>query len=433
MDIKKSDSPLFSGGTPSITKQTSASQNQTNPQLNSGNLKVDSNGQIRIGQQIELLVLKITTSEALLQIAGSKQQVHTADKALLQVGQQLKAQITATEPLLQLKILSQPAASQSIINATLRQIMPIQQTLTGLLESIQLLTKANVLTDSPAALTQAARRFSQSLPPMEAFKEANILPEILKKSGLFTEHMLAHQLKNAHQPLAFPNNDLKIALLRLAAQIRSLQTESRTPPQSDTTSTTAKQRTGLEPGNQSVTHGKQQTQQAATTKPTAANQNSQLIHNQQFVDKLLHQTEGVLARLQTLQLQHAQTHEQDRPAWSFELPVRTNNSLDHIKIHIEQDDETKNKNYIIPWKAILKFNIEELGAIQAHVTLQGSKVSVNFWTENTQISRLFSEHFNLLHAQFDKAGLETGQLNCRCDKAPQQTLRSHGPLIDETI
>ncbi len=429
MDIKKPDSPLFSGGTPSITKQPSASQNQANPQLNSGNLKLDHHGQIKVGQHIELLVIKITTSEALLQILGSKQQVHTTDKALLQIGQQLKAQITATEPLLHLKILSQPAASQSIINSTLRQIMPMQQSLKGLLESIQLLTKANVLTDSPAALTQAAKRFSQSLPPMEAYKEANILPEILKKSGLFTEHMLAHQLKNTSQSLAFPNNDLKIALLRLADQIRNLQTESRTTSQPNITN----QRTGLEPGYPPVTHGKQHTQQAATTKPTAANQNSQLIHNQQFVDKLLHQTEGVLARLQTLQLQHAQTHEQDRPAWSFELPVRTNNSLDHIKIYIEQDNETKNKNYTIPWKVILKFNIEELGAIQAHVTLQGSKVSVNFWTENLQTSRLFAEYFNLLHTQFDKAGLETGQLNCRCDKAPQQTLRSHSPLIDETI
>ncbi len=432
MDIKKPDSPLFSGGTPSISKQTGASQNQANSQLNSGNLKLDSNGQIKIGQQIELRVIKITASEALLQIIGSKLHLHTADKDLLQIGQQLKAQITSTEPLLQLKVLSQLTTPQSIINSTLRQIMPMQQPLESLLKSIQLLTKSNTATNPLPALTQAANRFVQSLPPMEAYKEADVLPEILKKSGLFTEQLIAHQLKNANRPFSLPNNDLKIALLRLADQIRNLQTETSTSNKPAPASANQTERPGFEQNNLPVTHGKQKTQQVSIIKQATANQKSLQIHNEQFIDKLLHQTEGVLARLQTLQLQHAQTHEQDKPAWSFELPVRTNNSLDHIKIYIEQDDETKNKNYITPWKVILKFNIEELGAIQAHVTLQGSKVSVNFWAENTQTSTLFVENLKLLHIQFEKAGLETGQLNCRCDKAPKQAIRSHTPLIDET-
>ena len=432
MDIKKPNSPLFTGGTPSISKQASASQNQTNSQFNSGNLKLDSGGQIKIGQQIELQVLKITASEALLQIIGSKLRIHTTDKDLLQIGQQLKAQVTSTEPVLQLKVLSQAAASQSIINSTLRQTMPMQQSLKGLLESIQLLTKTNTVADSQPALTQAANRFVQSLPPIEAYKEANVLPEILKKSGLFTEHLLAHQIKKTNQPFVVPNNDLKIALLRLATQIRNLQTETRATDKPTLTSPTPNERAGIETGNLPVTGGKQQAQQGSVIKPNTTHQQPMLIHNEQFTDKLLHQVEGVLARLQTLQLQHAQTHEQDRPAWSFELPVRTNNSLEHIKIYIEQDDETKNKNYLTPWKVILKFNIEELGAIQAHVTLQGNKVSVNFWAENAQTSALFTEHFNLLCKQFDKAGLKTGQLNCRCDPPPKQTIRTHTPLIDET-
>ncbi len=429
MDIKKPDSPLFNGGTPSITRQTGTSQNQTTPQPDLGNFKLANNDPIKIGQQIELLVIKITSSEAILDIIGSELRVHTTDKELLQIGQQLKAQITSTEPLLQLKILNQPTAPQSAINSTLRQIMPLQQSIKGLLENIQLLTTNSFMENSPA-LKEVIHRFSQSLPPMEAYKEAQILPEILRKSGLFTEHLLAQQLKHTTQQYTFPNNDLKIALLRLAEQLRNLQVESHsTNKLSIPKEHVALDKKHIEP----VIHTQQKIQPSAVTKQESLNIKTTLLTQKQFVDKLLNQTDGVIARIQTLQLQHAQTTDQNKPAWLFELPVRTNTALDHMQIYIEQDNtNTKNKNYLTPWKVILKFDIKELGAIQAHITLQGSQVSVNFWTENRRVSTLFSEHFNLLTKQFDKAGLETGHLNCRCDKAPEKINYPDIQLIDET-
>lgn len=432
MDIKKPDSPLFSGGTPSISKQTSASQNHTNPQLGQNNIKLDNIGQIKIGQQIDLRVVKIMESEAILDIIGTKLRVHTADKELLQIGQQLKAQITSTQPMIQLKVLSQPTAAQFIINSTLRQIMPIQQSLKDLLGNIQLLTK-NSSVEYSAALHNTAIRFSQSLPPIEAYKEADILPEILKKSGLFTEHLLAKHLKDTSHQHTFPNNDLRIALLRLADQLRSLPTETNATNKPAMVNPILKNPDSLKENIISKTHTNKKNQLQSSTKQNSAASKALLLQHEHIIDKLLSQTEGVLARLQTLQLQHAQSDEQHRPTWSFELPIRTNTALDNIQIYIEQDDEnTNNKNYSKPWKVILKFNIKELGAIQAHVTLQDSKVSVNFWTENKQTATLFSEYFNLLTTQFDKAGLETGLLKCRCDKAPKQAAHPYVPLIDET-
>ncbi len=432
MDIKKPDSPLFSGGTPSVSRQTSASQNQTHSQLNTVNIKLDNIGQIKIGQQIELLVVKITLSEAFLDIVGTPLRVHTTDKDLLHLGQQLKARIIATKPILQLEILDRSSNVASTINSTLRQTMPMQQSLKGLLETVQMLSLQHHEKYS-AALHTAVSRFLQSMPPLEAYQEAAILPEILKRSGLFSEQLLARHLEKTTQRSPFPNNDLKISLLRLAEQLTSLRDETtdknlfkeRLPL---TEHRFANKNTTLPSPHQGVTKNTHETKQNSLDTKAA------LPTQEKFIEKLLTQTEAVLARLQTLQLQQLQPEEQHKPAWSFELPVRTNTTLDNLQIYIEQDSEsTQNKNYLIPWKVILKFNIKELGAIQAHITLQGSKVSVNFWTENKKTSTLFSDHLNLLQKQLDQAGLETGQLNCRCDEPPAHSFQSSTSLIDETI
>jgi len=430
MDIKKPNSSLFRGAPPSISKQTSTSQQPANSQPSLKGFKLEHISQIKVGQQLDLLVLKLTATEALLEIMGSQLRIHTKDVERLTIGQQLKALVSSTEPTFQLKILNQPSHSQAIINTRLRQIIPMQQPLKNLLDNIQLLTSTNKKNSLPA-LTKAASRFMQSLPPMEAYQEVDILPAILTKSGIFTEYLLAQQIDNEHKQPSFPNNDLKIALLRLAHKLKALQsdTTNHAPKKVETTKVTAK---SFEQFDVNQSPNVQLKQNILYKTPTNQETKIAELHQATFIDKLINQTEGVLAKLQTLQLQHAQPDEQNKSTWSFDLPIRTNSALDNLQIYIEQNTENaKNKNHITPWKIILKFNIKELGLIQAHITLQANKVSVDFWTEDKQTSQLFSEHLNILSSQLDKSGLESGRLHCHCDKPPKQQTSIYKSLIDE--
>lgn len=450
MDIKKSDSPLHSSAPARVTQQAGESNNQTKQQSNLADIKPVSIGQIKTGQQLELLVVKLTEHDAVLEIVGSKTQVITSDKDLLQLGQRLKAQITSTEPMIQLKVLTpnsnQNNKLQSLINSTLRQTMPMQQSIKNLLENIQLIAKINLPANSP--LQAIKESFIQSLPPSQAFEEADVLPEILKRSGMFTEHLLKNMINEPGQKLNFPNNDLKIALLRLASKLRNLDSKSVAPESAsvDTSKTNLKPAittnltsetyslTSIQHNNKVNTAGINQKQ----IRMQSNAENTKLVPTsytpEQLIDKLLNQTEGALARLQTLQLQHLQPTETQKSIWSFELPVRTDTSLDHIKIYIEEDASGSDKNqYASPWKVILNFDLKELGAIQAHITLQGLKVSVNFWMENKLTSSLFSEHLNILDAQLNKAGLESGKINCHCDKPPEQHKTQQNQLINEIL
>ena len=448
MDIKKSDSSIHGNSTTAVTRQMGESNNRTHKQPDLLDLKAGALSQIKIGQQIELLVLKLTDYDAILEIVGTKTQVRTTDIELLQTGQRLKAQITATEPMVQLKVLSpdseQSNKLQSLINSTLRQIMPSQQPLKNLLENIQLLTKIELPANSP--LQAIKETFIQSLPPSQAFEAADVLPEIFKRSGIFTEHLLQNIITNTTTNIHFPNNDLKIALLRLADKLRSLNltnsgssstnTEASKSNSKITSSFETYSLTSLYQNKKLNDEGINQQQVKLQTQNNTANTKLPAISytQEQLIDKLLNHTEGALSRLQTLQLQHLQTSDPQKPIWVFELPIRTDSSLDNINIHIEQDEAgNKTTPYTVPWKIILEFNIKELGAIQAHIVLQGTKVSVNFWVENKSTSLLFSEHLNLLDNQLNKAGLATGEINCQCDKPPPPSKPQQTQLINETL
>ena len=441
MDVKKTDSPIISTPPKSVTKQTGESHNQSSHQPKQLDLNTNVSQQLKVGQQLKLLVIKISNSDALLEIIGTNTQVRTTDKALLELGQTLKAQITQTQPIVELKVLSTNSAANekviSLINSALRQLMPQQQPLKNLLDNIQLIHKENISPNH--SLHKIKDSFIQSIPPSQAFEDAKILPKILNRSGIFTEHLLASIVNNSTGKTPFPRNDLKIALLRLATQLRSLQSES------THTSTISKDTTLMKLQNvdtyspaivqknqQSLNSGVQQSH--ANQNPHTPKNNFQHLTQEQLIDKLLTLTEGSIAKIQTQQLQQHQLSDAQKPAWSFELPIRSESGLDNVTIYINKDDSNnENNQYTTPWKLVINLNIEGLGTIQANVTLQGSKISVTFWVENSSTSLLFSEHLQLLESKLNNAGLEPGRIHCHCDKAPQVTTPIKTSTLNEEI
>lgn len=438
MDIKKHDSSPLSvsptaGSKQTGPKQTAQSHNQSSQQPQQLGLQTTASQQLKIGQQLELIVLKLSGPTALLEIVGTNIQAHTRDKALLQLGQKLKVQISQTQPIIQFKILSSTLSetdnTQALIKQTLRQTLPLQQSLQDLVRSIPLLNK--MAADSP--LHKIKESFIQSSPPSQAFAEAQVLPQILKRSGLFTENLLANMLKKPAQQASFPNNDLRIALLRLASQLRALQTQTSEnttiPKQAIETSTYSP---ALLQQNQKNTAATQRplNQRHSSAKPSAQ---TPLINQQQLIDRLIILAEGSIAKLQTQQLQQQQLTESQKPAWTFDLPIRTDSSLDSVTIYINKDDSNNKNHYFSPWALVIKLNIEHLGDIQANVSLRGNKISVVFWLDNIQTASLFSDNLQQLEAKLNKVGLESDQIKCHCEKPPHIKTPLQTPSLNEEI
>lgn len=440
MDIKNTGTVIPSTATSSPAKPSGQAHNQTSQQPSNIESKQAAITQFKLGQQIELLVSKITDNKALLSIIGSDIQMHTTDKALLQIGQRLQAKIIQIQPQVQLSILNKQSISDSkttsLINSTLRQNLPQQQSLKKLLDSIQLLTQVNA-TKEPQ-LHAIKNNFIQSLPPSQAFESADVLPQIFKRSGIFTENVLAHMVSTSTKQNNFPNNDLKIALLRLATQLKSLHytsTDGKDNANSKN-STQAPQINIYSPA--SILQNQQDVgrklansidKQHSDAKPSLATP----VSKELLLDKLIHLTEGSLARLHTHQLQQHQLADTQKPAWVFELPIRSDSSLDSTVIYINKDDSNNNDNqYTVPWSLIIKLNIEGLGDIQANIKLQGVKISINFWFDNTMASTLFSEHIHILESKFNNVGLEPTNIKLHNGTPPPITTALTSSSLSET-
>ena len=441
MDIKKPDSPAATANTVQSRPQTSLnkaeqSNNQTNSQTNQATNNAHSQQTFKVGQLLELLVIKTTNSRAYLEVLGRNLSLHTQNNDALQIGQKLRAQITQTQPSIQLKVLPQHNAEsnniKALINNTLRQVLPKQQPLQELIQNLNQLIKQD--SSNSQSLQNIKNAFFQSSPPLQAFSEASVLPKIFKRSGLFTENLLANFIKTSNQKSNFPNNDLKISLLRLAEQLRSIQPEipkqkfTHTESQSPLMTYTP---TSIKHNQKSHFTGSTQDNKTSTAK----NQHSAVIlaSQEQVIDKLLRLTEGTIAKLQTQQLQQQQLNDTQKPSWIFELPIRNDTSLDSLIIYINKDNSNKHSEYLSPWKLIIKLSIETLGDIQANVSLRGNKLSVTFWLDNPETSKLFSNNAKRLEAKINKTGLISELIKCRCDTPPNIPIPWQEATISEQI
>lgn len=153
-----------------------------------------------------------------------------------------------------------------------------------------------------------------------------------------------------------------------------------------------------------------------------------------IIKELQHETQQGLARLHLLQLAGIPTPDQPNPCWSFELPIRHQNSIDLFKLQISEqnEDPAAAPGSTRSWLVRLSFNLESLGEVNAHVRLQAGKVNANIWTEFPQTAILFNEHLLRLQTRLHEQGLSVGEFNCQVGEPPQQDhhLRERNRIVD---
>ncbi len=127
--------------------------------------------------------------------------------------------------------------------------------------------------------------------------------------------------------------------------------------------------------------------------PTIANLGSQIAH-------LHKQLEGALSRIQLHQLASLPVSAEaaDR-AWVFELPIRYNDTTQLMHISIDTDESgPHNDTMQQTWTANLAFDLPELGAVHARISLRGDQLSTIFWAP----SEITTAHFQSALPELDQ-------------------------------
>ncbi|MEC9313553.1 MAG: flagellar hook-length control protein FliK, partial [Pseudomonadota bacterium] len=158
----------------------------------------------------------------------------------------------------------------------------------------------------------------------------------------------------------------------------------------------------------------------------------------QILRELLREVESTSARIQFNQL--SMLRDPDNPnnnVWLFDLPVKDKQQLEMLQMRLEQHKGDKNNEDEAIWQVQLNLETQNLGPMQARISLYQQNVQVVLLAERQESSDLLSRHIDDLNQRLDKLGVNVSHLSCRqapimpLTIEPEQSLPRH--LLDISV
>ncbi len=375
------------------------------------------------------------------------------------IGDKLAVEVLKTLPL-SVKIMPDTATREERVASYQRELLPLLQNLITKPTNINLSSTTTQLLPEP--VRQALSSLIQNLVDKNTLQQPEKLQQTISNSGVFLES----QLKRPTVQLDLQQN-LKGNLLRLADVLRTQLQSPSLPKLLDSpelikqlpveVQTAIKQvlstpqdmrplpaqvlpalaNRGQTPTQLlfSVLAGLTTAANAENTQPPlsststanlpAAPTVNMAANTQQTVSRaiefqmmrdLLQDVESVTAKIQFNQLSMVQDNDLNTNAnvWLFDLPVKEKQQLDMLQMRIEQQfpEGHKDKSSVL-WQVQLNLETQNLGPMQARISLQEQNVSVVLLAERQQSADLLTAYLDRLHGRLDEMGFIISHLSCR--------------------
>jgi hypothetical protein len=154
----------------------------------------------------------------------------------------------------------------------------------------------------------------------------------------------------------------------------------------------------------------------------------------QVLRELLREVESVSARIQLNQL--SMLRDPDNPSnvnvWLFDLPVRDKQQLDRLQLRLEQHSASLSGDDEAIWQVQLNLETQNLGPMQARISLHKEDVKVVLLAEREHSATLLAEHIDALNQRLAKLGVNVSHLSCR--QAPVHPLQAEtATLMSENL
>ncbi len=329
---------------------------------------------------------------------------------------------------------------------------------------------------STETIRQGISQLMQALTDRQSLQQADGLRQALSNSGLFLEKRLLQD-----SPQTFVRQDLKANLLQLAQQLKTelaqppsrfadnqalhnslpkqvqtalqqlsqpqalralpaliqpaLASQGQTPGQlllslltalsANTGQTTAPQTVPA-----SVMTGVQAFIQAREVMTNdAASQTALRALEWQVLRELLREVESVSARIQLNQL--TMLRDVDNPSnvniWLFDLPVKDRQQLERLQLRLEQHSPSSTGDDETIWQVQLNLETQNLGPMQARISLHNDDVKVVLLAEREESAALLVNHIEALNQRLTKLGMKVSHLSCR--QAPVHPLQAEAAVL----
>ncbi len=327
-----------------------------------------------VGQQVSARVISAnnTTGNVTLTINNTK--IRAQSDLLLTPGQSLTLTVIQTKKDILLQ-LSQQNTEEAVIQKNLRTSLPKQQNLEETLNNLARLALEGKKTNLSENTIQFIQRFIQQLPGVKQLTQANILKELIQRSGIFLENRLTKITTKINLTL-----DFKSFLLQLKSHLLDEQSKvsSQTRPSN---------LTGL-------------------------------------IDILLKQVDAGISRTQLHQL-NSLADQDNKLSWSMEIPIRLDEKL--YAIHLQLQKEYSHEENAEPALTVnLTLKLASLGPVHARITLVGSQVTVAIWAEQNKTYQLACNHVDNLKLGLKHSKLQPENISIHLGQPPHKPIL-HNP------
>lgn len=395
------------------------------------------------------------------------------------IGDKLALEILNTLPL-SVKIMPDNTTREERIVSYQRALLPLLQNFVA--KPMTMNTSSTTSASLPEPVRQALGHVIQSLVEKQTLQQPEKLQQTINNSGVFLER----QLK---QTSAEPNlqQNLKSNLLRLADTLRThiqspllpklldnpellkqlpteiqtaikqvlsapqemralpaqispaLANRGQTPTQllfsllAGLSTVTSTEKTSAPPITPNLSTA---TPLPAATMTANAQQAVTRAIEYQMMRDLLQDVESVSAKIQFNQLTMVQDNDLNTNAniWLFDLPVKEKQQLELLQMRIEQHFPNKNTDdETVLWQVQLNLETQNLGPMQARISLQDKNVSVVLLAERQQSADLLSSHLDNLDGRLMEMGFTVNHLSCRQALVTPVTPVSMTPLNDYLV
>ncbi|GAB4293020.1 MAG: hypothetical protein Kow0083_06150 [Methylophaga sp.] len=149
----------------------------------------------------------------------------------------------------------------------------------------------------------------------------------------------------------------------------------------------------------------------------------------QILRDLLREVESASARIQFNQL--SMLRDPDNPSnthvWLFDIPVRDKQQLEMLQMRLEQHSANLTEGDDAIWQVQLNLETQNLGLMQARISLHQQDVKVVLLAERQESSELLSHYIDDLSRRLDQLGVHISHLSCR--QAPIKPLTAEPEAV----
>lgn len=393
---------------------------------------------LQVGQQLSVEVVKLLAQGRLLvQTLAANNAFQQFDIDISQLAKQFKLgdklalDIVSVKPL---NIQLQAQSSQQKMAGRLQQLLAqqsINPSLTGLINSLQ----NKVL---PESLQLAVVNLVRSSLDKSTVSQPNILKQAIASSGTFAENKLLNQPISSQQD--FKANVVKVlaAIETVMSQVRGkTDGEAINKLPSQVLSVLASQGKTVEQllhvllsakgaaspvAVQTLLPGLLNKEQALQLTQMLSNSTTNTVEGRQTPLNLAElmvmfkEVEGVYNKLQLnqlLMLREADTGSATTASWLFDIPIKDQQNLDLLQMQIDQHKKAGKQDDEI-WNVQLRLDTQNLGSVQATVTLVNDDVKVIFRAQRNESAHLLGNNFDTLVASLNDIGVTSSYMGCVC-------------------